>query len=32
LGNLKPSQWRYLTLQEIHELKDNDEGRKNKRL
>jgi len=32
LGNLKPRQWRYLTPDEIHELKGNENGKKNKRL
>jgi 23S rRNA pseudouridine2605 synthase len=33
LGNLKPRQWRYLTIQEINELKsDNEASRRTKRL
>ena len=32
LGNLKPRQWRYLSSEEIHELKGNEAGKKNKRL
>ena len=31
LGNLKPGQWRFLTTQEINELKGREMGRKNSR-
>ena len=31
LGNLRPRQWRYLSRQEVDELKSNDPNRKGKR-